>query len=200
MTATGCTFSSNRTGDGAIFFDQSTANLTDNTFASNGEVVGPTTGLNGLEFNANFTGTAVVSGNVFQNNTADGLFIGSSPNAVQVVNNVFDNNLFGIALYSDGTSVSANIQGNTFDVPGIANATYQYVGLFALGSGVSATVGGAGSQGNSFSETVDNTSIVEAHTGGPQNQYLGCPSLDVLANTYEQGGVAIPASQAIQPC
>ena len=198
VTVQGCTFSSNHDGDGAIFFGQSTANLTDNTFASNGEVVGPTTGLDGLEFNSNFTGTAVVSGNVFQNNTGDGLFIGGSSTAIQVVNNVFDNNLAGIVLYADGTSVNANIQGNSFEVP--ASSTANYTGLFALGSGVSATVGGAGSQGNSFSETVDNTSIVEAHNGGPANQDLGCPSLDVLANTYEQGGVAIPPSQAIQPC
>ena len=61
VTAQQCTFSSNRKGDGALFFSQTTANLTSNTFASNGEVVGPTTGLNGLEFFTDFSGTAVIS-------------------------------------------------------------------------------------------------------------------------------------------
>jgi hypothetical protein len=198
VTAQGCTFSSNRTGDGAIFFGQSTANLTGNTFASNGEVVGPTTGLDGLEFNSNFTGTAVVSGNVFQNNTGDGLFIGGAPSTIQVVNNVFDNNLAGIVLYSDGQPVSANIQSNTFEVP--TNAPSNYVGILASGGAVSGTIGGTGSQGNVFSNFGDFNSITVHMNGDPQNQVPGCPNVNIIGNTYEQDGVAIPASQANTPC
>jgi parallel beta-helix repeat protein len=198
VTAQGCTFSSNKLGDGAIFFDQSTANLTGNTFASNGEVFGPTTGLNGLEFNGNFTGNALVSGNVFQGNTGDGIFIGSAPNTIQITNNVFNDNFAGIALYSDGTSIHVNIQSNTLEIP--ATTPTPFVGLFALGSGISATVGGSGSLGNVFNGYGNNVSIYQTQTGGPQNQNLGCPNLNILANTYERGGVALAPSEAIEPC
>jgi hypothetical protein len=198
VTAQGCTFSSNKKGDGAIFFDQTTATLIDNSFDSNGEVVGPTTGLNGLEFNGNFTGTAVVSGNTFQNNTADGLFIGNAPNTIQVVNNLFDNNLAGIVLYSSGTTISVNIQSNTFQVP--ATAPSNFFGFLAIGSGASATIGGPGGQGNDFNGFADHTSIGEANAGGPQNQFLGCPNVTILANTFQRDGVTLQPSQAINPC
>ncbi len=181
VTAQGCTFSSNQKGDGALFLGQSTANLMNDTFASNGEVVGPTTGLNGVEFNANFTGTAVVSGNSFENNTGDGLFIGSSPSTIQVVNNVFNNNFVGLALYANGTSVNANVQSNTFEVP--SSAPSSFGGLFAEGSGVTATVGGPGNQGNVFDGFATGFSIFQSN--GEPSQDLGNPNLNILANTFE---------------
>jgi hypothetical protein len=54
-----------------------------------------------------------------------------------------------------------------------AGAPTSFVGLFALGSGVSATVGGTGSQSNVFSGLGNFNSISEAHTGGPHNRNLG---------------------------
>ena len=53
-------------------------NLVDNTFASNGQIRGEGTGLNGVEFFTDFTGTAIVTGNDFENNTAAGIFSGSA--------------------------------------------------------------------------------------------------------------------------
>jgi hypothetical protein len=195
VTAQGCTFSSNKKGDGAIFFDQSSANLTNNTFASNGEVVG-SSGLDGLEFYVNFAGTAVVSGNVFENNTGAGLFIGSAPNTVQVVNNVFSNNPWGIFLAANGTSINVNVQSNSFSVP--SSAPSDFFGLLAVGRGVSATVGGSGSQSNDFNGFSNLVFIAQGHTLGSQE--IGCPTLNILGNTFERAGTTIPPSEAIQPC
>ncbi len=80
------------------------SNLQNNTFSSNGEVAGPTTGLDGVELNNDFTGTALIEGNSFLGNTGDGLYIGSAPEVVQVLDNVFQNNFVGVALNADGTT------------------------------------------------------------------------------------------------
>ena len=162
VTAQGSTFSGNRTGDGALFGGQGTVTLTGDTFASNGEVVGESTGLNGVEFlglpgdSQNFTGTAVLSGNLFQNNTSNGIFIGSTSSSVQILNNTFENNVVGISMDSTYASVNATIQGNTIEVPvGTADV---YAGVYAIGGGVTATVGGPAPRGIRSRTTPNTTS------------------------------------------
>jgi parallel beta-helix repeat protein len=195
ITAQDCVFNGNKQGDGALFFGQASATLLNNTFASNGEVFGPTTGLNGIEFNPAFTGTAVVSGNVFQGNTGFGLYVGSAPSTIQIVNNVFNDNFVGLALYAEGTSVNANVQGNTFEVS--AGAPVSFEGLFAGGSGVTATIGGPGTQGNIFDGFGDHLFIYQ--TDGSAIPVLGWPNLNILANTYQRAGAPVSPSDAIQP-
>lgn len=103
----------------------------------------------------------------------------------------------GVALFANGTTVNVNIESNTFEVP--STAPTSFVGLFALGTGVSGTVGGAGSLGNVFNGYADHVSIYRTNTGGAQNQNLGYPNLTISTNTYERGGVTLTASQAVQP-
>jgi hypothetical protein len=78
VTAQGSTFAQSQQGDGAIFAGSGTANLTDNTFATNSTVRGfvPGSGFDGLEFFHTFTGSAIVSGNTFSANTAYGVYSG----------------------------------------------------------------------------------------------------------------------------
>jgi Pectate lyase superfamily protein len=195
IVAQNCVFSGNKLGDGALFFGQVSATFLNNTFASNGKVFGATTGLNGIEFNPAFTGTAVVSGNLFPGNTGFGLYVGSAPSTIQIVNNVFNDNFVGLALYAEGTSVNANVEGNTFEVS--AGAPTNFEGLFAAGSGVTATVGGPGTQGNIFNGFGDHLFIYQ--TNGIPNPVLGWPNLNILANTYERAGAPVSPSDAIQP-
>jgi Right handed beta helix region len=194
VTAQGDTFSGSRKGDGAIFSGQTTVNLTGNTFASNGTVVGATSGFNGVEFYNDFTGSAVVSGNTFSNNTASGLFISGASQTVQITGNTFDGNFVGLNMDASSAPINAVIQGNTFTVtPG---STYQ--GLDAAGSGVTATIGGSGSAQNIFENYAYQRSILQFHVSNGQT--VGCPNLSILANSYLSGGSSVDPSQAILPC
>jgi hypothetical protein len=198
VTAAGSTFSGNRTGDGALFLDQATVTLTGNIFASNGEVVGEATGLNGAEFlgglgNAdNYTGTAVVSGNSFVNNTANGIYVGSAANNIQVVNNLFENNVVGLSMDSTGASINATVLGNTFEVPlGTADTS---AGVLAIGGGVTATIGGAGGAANTIENYTPGNYIHEALGSG---QNAGVPNLNIQANTYTDAGTDVSQAQAV---
>src|SRR5262249_26312824 len=106
VTVQGSTFSLNQKGNGALFFAQATVNLLGNTFASNGVPggtlvsSGETLFVGGAEFYAkpndpkNYTGAAVISGNVFVDNTGYGIFIGgTAPQGIQILNNQFHDNL-----------------------------------------------------------------------------------------------------------
>src|SRR5262249_27382341 len=165
---------------------------------SNGEVLGPTTGLNGLEFFTNFTGTAVVSGNTFRANTGNGIFIGSSASTIQVANNTFDSNFVGMTLDALVAPLSATIQGNTFTVPVGTPGTY--VGILAFGSGVTSTIGGDGALGNTFENYTDGNFIHQMDSGGSPNRIVGCPNDTILANTFTRAGRPVAASVAILPC
>ena len=116
VSAQGNTFSNSLKGDGAIFSGQTTANLTGNTFASNGTAFGATSGFNGVEFFSDFTGSATISGNTFSNNTASGLFISSSSTsqAMQITGNTFDGNFVGLNMDASVSPIDAVILGNTF--------------------------------------------------------------------------------------
>jgi hypothetical protein len=172
--------------------------LSNNTFESNGQVVGPTTGFNGLEFFANFSGTALISGNTFRSNTGNGLFIGSAPQTIQVVNNLFDNNFVGLTLDASDAAVNATVQGNTFTVPTGAPSSFE--GLFGLGSGVTATIGGPGSAANTFVNYANFFSIDPSHSGGNPTREVGCPNFTILTNTFLRGGSPLDPGLAIKQC
>jgi parallel beta-helix repeat protein len=193
VTAEQSVFSNNRKGDGALFVDSSVANLVDNTFASNGEIRGAGPGFNGVEFEPGFTGTGTLTGNLFQDNTASGLWIGSAPNNIQVLNNTFDNNYAGVFLDSTAGAVSATIQGNTIDVP--LGATVGEVGILLIGPGVTATVGGDGALANTIENYV-NGEFIHVSSTNP-NGSIGNPNATILGNVYLRAGVAISPADAI---
>ena len=186
-------FANNRMGDGALFLDQATVNLVDNTFASNGETRGEATGFNGVEFEANFTGTAVVTGNLFENNTAAGIWAGSSANNMQITGNTFDNNVVGVFLDASAAPISATVQGNTFVVP--VGSPVIDVGVLAVGGGVTATIGGNGALANTM-ENYSNGSFIVQSNGSP-TESVGNPNDTILGNTFLDDGIAVPPSQAI---
>jgi hypothetical protein len=193
VTAQGSTFSNSHQGDGAIFSNQTTVNLTGNTFASNGTVVGYVSGFNGVEFSG-FTGTAVVSGNTFSANTANGIFIGGASQALQITGNTFVNNLVGLNMDASVAPIAAVIQGNTFTTS-LGSGDQ---GLVAAGSGVTATIGGPGSEGNTFANFAYQRSILKYYAS--RGQTIGAPNLTILANMYLSGGTPVDPSQAILPC
>jgi hypothetical protein len=161
-------------------------NLVDNTFASNGKVLGEVSGFNGVEFLTGYTGTAVVTGNTFQNNTANGLFVGGASNKIQITNNTFDNNIVGVFLNFSTVPIIATVQGNRFVVPVGSPETDE--GIQANGSGVTVTIGGAGALENTIDGYDDFEFIVLANS----------PNATILANVYTRAGIAIPPSEAIR--
>jgi hypothetical protein len=203
VTVQGSTFSFNRTSDGALFIGQATVNLLGNTFASNG-VGGPSTGLNGAEFfgnlndPSNYGGAAVLSGNVFENNTAYGIFIGSATQNIQILNNHFDDNVAGVFMddtYS-AAPINATIQGNTIDVPApISDPNDLHKGIIAHGKGITATVGGTGTQANTlenyfFSANSPNGGYFIFESGNPKLTNL-------LENTFTSAGSPVRGPEAI---
>ena len=199
VTVQQSTFSNNLKGDGAIFMDSPTVNLYGNTFASNGQVVGETTGLNGVEFLGGYSGNAVVSGNTFVNNTANGLFIGGAPNNILVSGNQFldsiQGNVGGLAMDSSVTTIHATVVGNTFIGP--ANPANDQVGILALGNALTATVGGSGSDANVFQNYL-NGNFINQDVGSGPNQ--GCPNLSFPGNSFSRNGNPVAPSDAIRNC
>ena len=156
VTVQGSTLSFNQKGDGALFFRQATVNLFGNTFQSDGRPDGALL-LGGVEFYgepslpSNYTGAAVLSGNVFLNNPLYGIYVGSAAQAIQILNNRFDNNVVGVFLSSyflgaPAAPVNAIIQGNTIDLSA-PTSDDTYKGIIAWGSAVTATIGGPGRRG-----------------------------------------------------
>ena len=95
--------------------DTSTAQVTGNFIAGNGVDIQNGQGYNGLEFYATCLGTQTVSGNTFDNNSLNGIFVGSG--SASISGNTFSNNRNGITVYADSNS-SANtlmtLFGNAF--------------------------------------------------------------------------------------
>ena len=197
VTVAQSTFSGNHSGNGAIFFDQATVNLTGNTFASNGQVVGISTGRNGIEFfgaagnSDNYTGSAVVSGNSFTSNTANGIYVGSAGN-LTISNNQFSGNVVGLFLDGTGASINATVTGNTIAVA--PNPPDNWNAIVAVGTDVTATIGGSGANGNTIENYLMGDYIHEAIGTGPN---AGVPKVTVLANTYLQNGAPVPVSYAV---
>jgi parallel beta-helix repeat protein len=154
---------------------------------------GEAAGFNGVEFLTGYEGTANVTGNLFQNNTATGVWVGGAANNLQIDNNTFDNNVVGVFLDASAAPISATVQGNTFVVP--VGSPDTDVGVLTVGSGVTATIGGGGSLGNTIENYVDGNFILQSN--GSPNQSLGNPNDTILGNTFLQAGVAISPSEAI---
>ncbi len=198
VTVSGSTFNGNVKGDGAIFFGQTTVTLTGNTFASNGQVVDTQKGLDGVEFFAGpgspdtYTGTAVVSGNSFLNNTAFGIYAGSA-GQLTISDNQFSGNIFGI--YLDGTlaSINATVVGNTIAVGSETEPMPK--GIVAVGTGVVATIGGSGGQANTIQDYPGGLYILEAM--GKGSPKAGFPNLNILTNNYLSNGSPVDPSRAI---
>jgi hypothetical protein len=189
------TFSSNRKGDGALFLGASTADLRANLFSSNGEVVGPTTGLNGVEFMNGFSGTAYISGNSFVSNTGNGLYLGSASGVVQVLGNLFDNNFVGITMdTASGGSLNAIVQGNT--IRKSPDASRDFVGILAIGRNLTATIGGDGGLANAIQNYV-NGKFIYIDDGDGGSHSAGFPNLTILTNSYTANGQNVSPSDAI---
>lgn len=198
VTAQGSTFSGSQKGDGAIFSGQALVDLTGNTFASNGTVVGYASGFNGVEFYSGFGGTANISGNTFLDNTANGIYVGGSAQAVQITGNVFNGNLVGLNMDASVAPINAVVQGNTFTVA--LGASDMDQGLVASGSGVTATIGGSGSLANVFENYGYQDSIRQYHVGGSAGSTIGCPNLSIQTNSFLIGGRPVDSAYAILPC
>lgn len=201
FTASGSTFSGNHTGDGALFFSQAAVTLTGNTFASNGQVASVAEGLNGIEFFGGagpnlYTGTAVVTGNSFVNNTAAGLYVGGASN-ITITGNQFSNSLDAIsavAIYlnaSEGT-VNATVLGNTIQA---VNPTPHWAGILMQGSGLTATVGGAGGDANTIRGFQRFTYLREVQGSAPNT---GLPKVTLSGNNYvDANGANVPQADAL---
>jgi parallel beta-helix repeat protein len=213
VTVQGSTLSFNQKGDGALFFRQATVNLFGNTFQSDGRPDGALL-LGGVEFYGepslpnNYTGAAVLSGNVFLNNPLYGIYVGSATQAIQILNNRFNNNVVGVFLSSyflgaPAAPVNAIIQGNTIDLSA-PTSDDTYKGIIAWGSAVTATIGGPGAQGNilenyDYSATTPDSGffIYEKVDSGSLTYERAGPNLTILANTFASGGNPVPEANAI---
>ena len=202
VTVQGSTFNSNKYGNGMLVFGQVTVNLFGNTFASNGTPDGVLK-LGGVEFYGepndptNYTGAAVLSGNVFEDNTLYGIYIGSAPQAIQILNNRFDNNVVGIFLTSvflvNGGSVgpvNTTIQGNTIDLS-VPTSDFPDIpkGIIAYGNGVTATIGGNTLENYDYSALAPNNGFFILESLNPNLTIQG-------DNTFTSGGITVPESNA----
>jgi hypothetical protein len=70
------------------------------------------------------------------------------------------------------------VQGNTFTVS--AGSTDQ--GIFADGSGATATIGGTGNQENTFQNYATGNAIVQENATGTPPVTVGYPNLTILGN------------------
>ena len=189
VTVSGSSFSSNKK-DGALITGQATVNLDHNMFASNGVTPGEANGFNGVEFLTNYTGTAVLTGNTFLNNTANGVFIGSATNAIRIVNNTFDNNFVG--LFMDSTvgpaPINATIQGNTFEIP--LGSSTDAKGILGIGTGVTATIGGNTLKNYAYSTLLPNNGAFIFESRSPKFTIQG-------DNMFLSGTITVPEANAI---
>jgi parallel beta-helix repeat protein len=201
VTASGSTFSGNIKSDGAIFLGQASVTLTGNTFASNGQIHDIVKGFNGLEFLGgpgnpdNYTGTAVVTGNSFVNNTAMGIYVGSAGH-LTVAENQFSGNVVGIFLDGTGASINATVVGNTIEVDPNSIAPSGWQGIVASETGVTATIGGSGGDSNTLVNYPDGAFIYEA-TGQRGDAHFGPPNLTIGTNKYLRNGQPVDQSAAI---
>ena len=115
-------------------------------------------GTNGIEIGNVYDGAGVVVvGNTFRRNTSAGIYVGNGSGHV-IRGNVFDDNLIGInvngvlapEISNMPIHVNAAITGNTFLVPAGEQNVH---GIYALGSGAGGTIGGSGTDANTFEIT-----------------------------------------------
>lgn len=183
-------------GFGAIILQGATAIFRNVTFANIGTNFGPTGGTNGIEFADDFTGYGYVENSRFYNCTANGIFVHSAPNQIQILNNVFSGNWAGVTLHADAAQpIYVRVAGNSFLTP--ANATYQTFGVTATGSRSHLVVGGPGANQNYF-DGFANHQFIAMNDGTSSNQpWLGWPDVTVLENIYKRNGMTISPADAI---
>jgi hypothetical protein len=135
------TFALNGT-NGAYYELQTTGGITGNTFSSNGtRGTRGAGGFNGVEV-AGLGAAMTISGNTFENNTLNGIYVGDG--TVTVTGNVFFNNFLGMTIDNPlNRPVNITVKGNTFQLP--AGAPYSE-GIFMASStnaSLTITIGGA---------------------------------------------------------
>jgi hypothetical protein len=86
----------------------------------------------------------------------------------------------GVVLDAASASLSAVVQGNTFTGSPVADQ-----GVEADGSGVTATIGGSGSQENTFQNYANGSAIVQANVTANPPISVGYPNLTILGNNIE---------------
>jgi len=87
--------------------DKSTATISANTISGNGTAGG--SGYNGVEFYRSCIGKQIVTGNVFDSNTLNGIYIGGG--TLNASNNTFSNNQNGITIQSNNYATVNTIVG-----------------------------------------------------------------------------------------
>jgi hypothetical protein len=130
--------------------DTSTAQIVGNEISHNGVDVQNGQGYNGVEFFITCIGTQTVTGNVFDANSLNGIFIGAG--TATIGNNSFSNNGNGITVYADSSSSAntlINVYGNTFG-NNLRDGIFAQLATSSTRS-VTATVGGTqAGQANTF--------------------------------------------------
>lgn len=186
-----CALGYNVKGNGAIVLDQTKVTILQNLFIQNGVTRSAAAGLNGLEVYENFTGTALIQGNTFKDNTAGGLQLNG--HTITVIGNVFDNNLIGVAVNGvyvppitstsyPGQTAIVTLKRNRFIVP--VGSTVE-TGLFVLGSAATVTVGSTDpADANTFTNFYDYRAIAPDNHGGGVSTDWGYPTMHIYTNNY----------------
>jgi hypothetical protein len=153
--------------------DTSTATVTGNMIKGNGTLGGA--GYNGLEFYQTCTGSQVVSGNIFDSNTLNGIYIGSG--TLDAANNTFSSNSDGMTIQSNNSSTANTIVhlfGNSF-TNNAQDGVYAQLDSGTTTHDMVVTIGGTQSgQPNHFS--------------GQGFHAIGCSSSKVLLLNCPTGG------------
>jgi hypothetical protein len=185
--------------NGALIAERVTATFLGNLFRANGRQRGIVPGHNGLELLDGFAGTATIAGNTFRDNTGFGVFASSGSN-IQIMANLFENHPVAIGLQgTDGRTVAAVIRGNRLRV-GNSPSPASDEGIFLLGSGARATIGGeTGAAVNVFENYGRFNAIDPSDTGGPGNALVGCPVIVNAAQVLAQN-VFINSPDPLRPC
>ena len=131
--------------------DTTTAQIIGNRIIGNGVNTQNTAhGYNGIEVFQTCIGSQIISGNTFDSNSLNGVFVGGG--TATVTSNIFSNNATGMALYVDdnsSTNTSATVYGNQFN-SNLLDGLFVYLNP-GTSKSVTATVGGAATgQPNSF--------------------------------------------------
>jgi hypothetical protein len=152
--------------------DPTTASITDNVISGNGTAGG--SGYNGIEFYKTCIGSHIVSGNTVDNNSLDGIYLGSG--ILSASDNTFSNNMNGIVLDARSDSHASTVL-RAFDNHFIDN---QKDGVFAhldanAAHELTAIIGGtSGGEANYFS--------------GQGFHAIGCSASNVLILNCPVGG------------
>jgi hypothetical protein len=209
LTLTRSALANNVLGNGVLLRENSNALIQSNYFAHNGTTYGLPQGLNGVELLGDYVGLARILGNTFFDSTGFGVFISGSTQFAEIRGNYFNHSnaivkrvcigMNGALDQSGGPGGSiarAVIQGNLLDIP--VGDTIQE-GIFMLGAGVTATIGGAGGANvNVFRNFAANNAIDPSDMGGGFPNDFGCPNINGDAATVNV--FVNTAAPFVRPC